>query len=118
MPTTITSSSGTLYPLALSQYSTRRQARTIVHDVLGRSEPDITFRPASLRSGMLRLSFDSASASAAAENVHATGQTFTVVSPVEGVGGMRYVVASGDIERSYDGNGEWVLMVPFQEVLS
>ena len=117
MPTTITTSAGTLYPLAVSEYSTRRNARSIVHDVLGRADPDVTIRPASLRSGMLRMSFNSAASSLAAENAHATGQSFTVVSPVAGVA-MRYVVAGGQIERSYSDAGEWVLMVPFQEVLS
>jgi hypothetical protein len=118
MSTIITSGADTLEPTLVTGYASRREARSIVHTILGRENPDVTFRPASLRSGQLELLFTGESESLDAEQLHATGQTFALISTDRASVEMTYVVADGTIERELDDatRDVWIVRVPFQEV--
>lgn len=136
----ITDGSETINPTLVLGYESERQARNVVHPILGSQESDVTLRPAGRRTGTLRLFFasgtasgyawvdgyyvpvsdgvDAAEDSKAAEDLHATGEVFTLVSDL-GTVAMSYVVPRGGrIRRSLDEQTRrhWVVEVDFQEV--
>jgi hypothetical protein len=121
MSTVITYSGGAINPDMVLGYQSQREAGNIVHPILGRDNPDITFRPARLRTGRLELGFYSDTAeedSLAAEEAHALGVIFNLASTDRGSIEMSYVVA-GSVVRSLavpSGTGAWTLDVDYQEV--
>ncbi len=116
MSAIITHDAGTITPTAVSSYEAEQAAGNIVHDVLGRAHPDITFRPAGLRTGTLTLTFASAVDANAARLALATGTVFELVAPEQPTIDMAYVVA-GTIGTVLGAALEWTLLVGFQEVL-
>lgn len=118
MPTTITHSAGTILPIAVEGYRAARPIRNLVHDALNRSSPDITYRPAGLRSGTFNLVFDSEASALNAFAVLAVPQAFTITNVDLASLNMRFVVAGGDLDIEQDRSvaGPWRVAVPFQEV--
>jgi hypothetical protein len=116
-PTVITHDTTTIEPVVVEGYESTREGRNVVHPIIGRAEPDVTLRPANLRTGTLRLVFDDEDASAAAELEHATGGVFAVVSTERATIEMSYVVA-GEIVRGLDEDTseDWIVTVEYQEV--
>lgn len=120
MSTLITHGADTITPTQVLGYDTEREAGNIVHPILGRSNPDVTLRPARLRTGTLTLGFHGRTSEAdslTAEALHATGGVFAVVSTDRATVEMSYVV-DGMIRRELDDESRdaWVLSVGFQEV--
>jgi hypothetical protein len=120
MSTVITSGSETIEPTIIDGYSSGRESRNIVHPILGRSEPDVTLRPANLRTGTLTLGFEGPTSeidSLEAETLHATGGVFAVVSTDRGTVEMSYVV-NGQISRTLEDETRdaWLVTVDYQEV--
>ena len=115
MSTVITHDGGTITPLAVSEYSVEQEAGNIVHQVLGRTDPDVTLRPAGLRTGTLTLTFRTAAEGDDARRQHATGTVFTLTSSDVDVVNMRYVLADklGTVQGKA---GEWIITVGFHEV--
>lgn len=113
--TTIIYSGGTIEPIAVSDYATSREGGNIVHPILGRAEPDVTLRPANLRTGTLTMTFADEGASRIAEDAHATGAVFGILSDERPTVEMSYVVA-GAISRTLGAAAVWTLTVDFQEV--
>lgn len=113
----ITHGATTIAPDIIDGFDSRRDSANIVHEILGRSNPDITFRPAGLRTGTLTLVFASETESAAAENVHVSGTVFTIVSTDRATIQMTYVV-QGEISRKLDAETRdaWVVEIGYQEV--
>lgn len=118
--TGITHTGGTITPEVVNGFEASRAARTIVHTILGRSDPDITYRPAGLRKGELSLVFGTGAEAAAAEAILVTPQIFTLSDPDVPEVAMSFVVADGDITRALDLETQsvWIVGVPFQEVAS
>ncbi|MFE7067484.1 hypothetical protein [Microbacterium sp. NPDC057658] len=118
MSTTITHSSGVITPTVQDGYAARIKTRTRVHTILGRRDPDITFRPAGLRAGTLPLVFASRAAAWAAVDVLVVGQVFTFDDSDNPEIGMKFVVPEGELEPRLDDETRsvWLLDVPFQEV--
>lgn len=119
----ITSGASVIEPTLILGYSSTRAARTIIHDIIGRAAPDVTLRPAGLRSGRMELAFltdDSESASAAAEAVLATAATFSLVSSDRASVSLQFVVPAGtNITRTLDDETRdgWVVAFGWQEVI-
>lgn len=114
---TIIHAGGVITPTAVANYSSTIEGGNIVHPILGRRDPDITLRPASLRTGTLSLIFDDETASRTAENDHATGGVFGLLHPSLPTVEMSYIVPrGGQITRTKSDSGEWILTVAFQEV--
>lgn len=115
---TITHSTGTITPRLILGWEATRPARSLVHEVLGRADPDITLRPAGVRSGTLRLLFTTGAEASAAAAVFAIAQTLTITDPDVAQVGMSFVVAEGDIVAQLDPETRrlWTLDVAFQEV--
>lgn len=118
MATVITHSTGTITPEEVNGFASAREARTIIHTILGRSDPDVTLRPAGLRTGTLKLVFATGAASAAAEAVVRYPQVLTLSDADVPEVGMSFVVAEGEITNTLDLETQavWVLEVPYQEV--
>src|SRR5688500_7572097 len=119
MSTVITYTGGSITPDMVLGYQSQRQAGNIIHPILGRENPDITFRPAMLRTGRLELGFYGATSEAdslAAEAAHGLGAVFTLASTDVGSIEMSYVVA-GSVTRTIEVPGTaWTVHVDYQEV--
>ncbi len=59
MTTTITSSEHTIIPTFLMEYSAERASRNVIHNIIGKAEPDVSLELDGLRSGTLNLFFES-----------------------------------------------------------
>ncbi|WP_157540754.1 hypothetical protein [Microbacterium sp. XT11] len=118
MSTVIVHSAGTITPKVVQGFESARAARTIVHTILGRADPDITYRPAALRSGTLTLVFANGADAAAAEAVLVMPQTFTLSDTAVPQVAMKFVVAGGDVVRTLDDGTRtvWTVKIPFREV--
>lgn len=119
MASTITHSTGVITPRAVNGWQSSREARTIMHPVLGRPHDDVTLRPAGLRSGELTLVFPLEADARAAENVFAVAQVLTFADTDRTTLGMSFVVADGEISVDLDDvtRNVWIVTVPFREVL-
>lgn len=96
MSTTITQGLATIAPDIVEGYESRSEARTLVHTILGRDEPDITGRPSNLRAGELTLViYDEIDASDAAMLLRAGG-VFDLADTSRPSIDMLFVV-SGDV---------------------
>jgi hypothetical protein len=104
-------------PLLTAGYQSSRQSRTVVHEVLGRSYPDVTVFPMSLRSGTLTLVYDNEADAAEAERMHAAGQVMTYADSDLPSASMTYIV-SGTLTRELDPQTRtvWLVAVAYQEV--
>jgi hypothetical protein len=103
-------------PLLVSGWNTTRAARAVVHDVLGRPDPEVTYRPAATRSGTLTFMFESLADAQRCESMHASGVVLTIADALTGT--MRYVV-SGDVilNAENDRGSAWSVTVSFREVV-
>lgn len=118
MTTTIAHVTGVVVPEVVNGFEGTREARTIVHAILGRPDPDVTFRPAGLRTGTLRLVFATGAAAAAAEAALTVPQVLTLIDNEVPEVGMSFVVAEGDIVTTLDTTTRvvWIVALPFREV--
>lgn len=118
MSTIITYSGGKIAPEVVNGFEASRSARSLVHTILGRPDPDITFRPAGLRKGTLSLVFANGAAAASAEAALVVPRVFTLVDADVPNVGMSFVVAEGDVESALDLDTQtvWIVRVPFHEV--
>lgn len=117
--TTITHANGVITPTIQDGYSASIPTRTLVHDILGRPDPDVTFRPAGMRAGTLPLVFADRAAAWAAAAVLVRGEVFTYDDPDLPEVGMAFVVGPGELTPRLDDETRdvWLLDVPFREVL-
>ena len=116
--TTITHDAGVITPQLVDGYQASSEARTIVHPILNRSSPDITFRAAGLRTGTFRCLFRLEVDAVDAFAVFRTPQVLTITDDARTGIGMSFVVADGDISVELDDKTRdlWWVEVPFQEV--
>lgn len=145
MTTIITQGDIVIHPDVVDGYQASSESNTKVHKILGRSNPDITERPADLRKGTLRLVFggagsggvvyvivdgivvgvgtsigDAEARSAEAETVHNSGGVFSLQSDERTTIVMDYIVPEGSsARRELDGatRDVWIVSVDFQEVI-
>lgn len=107
-------------PSLIEGYETTRTSRHIVHHILGRREPEVTFREPSMRSGRLRMYFEDQYKLRTAEQVFALAEVLmlqTTRSEHEDVMRMCFVV-DGDMDCELTDTNQWVLTVGYQEVNS
>lgn len=119
MVDTITSGASTITPTIILDYSSDREAQSIVHPILGSSNPDITLRPASLRTGRLALGFQGSSSetdSKTAVDLLSTAATFNLVSPDRSTIPMLFVV-QGRVSRDLEdvSRDAWLVTFDYQE---
>jgi hypothetical protein len=115
---TVPSRTASTTPVLVTGYEARRETRSVLHNVIGRVDPDVTLLPATLRTGTLRLLYDNEAAAAEAEAMHAQAQVFTFRDDDLSTVGMKYVL-SGGLLRTLDDptRAAWTVAADFQEVL-
>lgn len=117
MSVTITLGATTLHPTLVLGYESTRRSGNIVHTILGREDPDITFGPAGLRTGKLQVFCLDQTDALATEALHTESGVFALADPdLPGID-MSYV-PSGDIRARLDNRTviRWVVEIDYQEV--
>lgn len=122
MTTTITRGS-TVFTLTGSEsvglmgYRSERATGNIVHPIIGRGNPDITFGPAGLRTGTLRMMCASKTDALTLSNLLAGTGTFVLTDTDSPQINMTFV-PSGKLSTEVDSQGwkRWIVECDFQEV--
>lgn len=116
MATTITHGNTTIFPALVLGLESSQSSGNIVHRILNRSAPEVTYGPATLRTGTLVLLMESMGAAEEARMAHTETGTFTLEDP--DVPLTLTYVPSGDISLKLDETTRtfWVLSVDFNEV--
>ncbi len=116
MTTTLSDGTSTVVPILITGWATSRPARTVVHDIIDRSSPEVTLREAGLRTGVFEVVFATAADAFEAEAMHTQATAFTFADDTAGT--FDYVVPEGtEIEVELDETRRaWIVRVPFQEV--
>lgn len=117
MATTITTGTTTITPTLVTGWQASQESRNIVHTIIGRSTPDVTLKPANMRTGTLEMLFETAADADEARIVHMEAAVFTLTSSELAEVNMAYVVA-GTISSVLEDETRrlWTLSVDFQEV--
>lgn len=122
---TITGGSSVINFTVTTEFTSSRAARSSVHEILNREHPDVTLRPASSRSGKIKLAFlgeDAEAASDLAERVLAEPVTFTYLTDPERPSlALTFVIPdNGRIYRELDATtrDDWTVEIDFREVSS
>lgn len=114
--TTITQGGTTLTPTLVLGYESERESGNIVHPIIGTGIPDITFGPASLRTGTLTIFCLDHAAALAVEALHLVAGYF-VLADVDLPGiNMKYVPAGKIAVKLDDARKRWTVEIDFQEV--
>lgn len=117
MPTTITYNTTTITPTLVVGWESAQDTRNVLHDVLGKSTPDVTLRAAKSRTGTLTTLWETAADAETCRALHENVGTFTLSSSELAQVDMAYVV-SGTITATLDqDNAEtWIVTIDFTEV--
>ena len=100
----------------VSGYESGQQIENILHPQLNGTGYNITYRPARLRAGTLRLLFATPAQAAAAITVLLAPNTFTLTADVAQVS-MTFVLRPGVLRPVLTEDVvPWMVEVPFQEV--
>lgn len=120
MSSSITHSTGTVTPELIDGYQATRPTRTIVHDIINRPHPDITFRPAGLRRGEFRCLFPDQADALSAYAALSIPQVLAISDPDVPAIDMSFIVGpegeSLAIELDDETRDAWWIVVPFVEV--
>ena len=106
-------------PLLVLGYSATRKSRTIVHEILGRSDPVITSQIPMRRTGTFQLLYNSRGAAVNAhESFCAFPGDWVYVDTDNPVGNMTFVIATGDltIELDPETRRNYIVTIPYQEI--
>lgn len=121
MSATITANGGagsTAPLLVVVPLEHQREPRTQLHDLIG-GGIDVTHRPPRPRAGEFRLLYADEASAAAAADLHARAQVFTLTWPERPTFQMQYVVPdSGGIRVTFDEATriKWTVTIGWQEV--
>ncbi|MEV8265965.1 hypothetical protein AB0P00_17645 [Microbacterium sp. NPDC077057] len=118
MSSSITHSTGTLTPELIDGYEAIRPTHTVVHDILNRPNPDITFRAPGLRRGQFRCLFPEQADALSAFAVLSIPQVFAITDPEVDAIDMSFIVGEGDLSITLDEDTRdvWWITIPFVEV--
>jgi hypothetical protein len=115
---TITSGTNNFSPKLIIAWGTSQESRNVIHDIIGRTDPDVTLKAASSRSGTLEMLFETASAAETARGILANGTTFTISDSETWLDGFNFVM-SGNIANVLEDTTRkvWVLEADFKEII-
>lgn len=116
--TTISDGTTTITPELVLGYETAQAGRNIVHDILGRPDPDVSLAPAALRAGTLNLFFLTAADADACRKLHARAAVFTYSATDTASTSMRYVLDSAGIGQALEDQTRkrWTVTIAYREV--
>lgn len=114
---TITAGGTVITPTAVTEYQSTRAGGNVVHRILGRTDPDVTLRPAQLRTGTLEAIFTSEADSRAAEVAVGDAGVMQYADDVSTVN-MTFVLGEGGVQRTiHESRAVWLLTIDYVEVL-
>ena len=119
-PVSGASQAETVVPAIMDGFSSTAKSKNVVHDVIGRADPDVSILPGGYRTGTLKLVFADESQSRICERLHLYASApLTITDDDLSTAAMTYVV-SGSVARALDEDSRtaWVVSVDFQEVQS
>lgn len=112
--------SGTLFfsPQEITAWETEQQSRNVVHTIIGRTDPDVTIKPASSRSGTLELLFLTAADANTARGILTNGASFTISESTAWLNGLTFVM-SGSITAVLEDTTRnlWTISADFTEII-
>lgn len=116
--TTITSGTLTFTPELVTAWAVSQESRNVVHAIIGRTDPDVTLKPASSRTGTLEMLFTSATLAETARGILANGTIFTISDSETWLDGFNFVM-SGNISTALEDETRnlWILTADFTEVI-
>jgi len=117
MSTYITAGAVTITPRLVLGYESTREAGNVLHPILGRAAPAVTYRPAQLRTGRMELLFVDEATAVAAEDALAVAESCTLASDVRASIIMTFVL-SGTLTRTLDDatRDAWTVAFDWTEV--
>lgn len=115
---TITSGTNSFNPVLITAWETTQESRNVIHDIIGRTDPDVTLKPAASRSGTLEMLFTSASSAETARGILANGTTFTISDSETWLNGFDFVI-SGSITNALEDTTRhlWTIRADFREII-
>lgn len=116
--TTITDGTTTVTPLLILRREHTRAAGTIVHEILGRPDPDVSLAPARTRRGRHRILFSDYAHAMECDALHRGASVLVLDDTDQPANSMSYVV-SGDITLTLDEqtSRRVIVEVEYREVL-
>lgn len=117
MTTTITTGATVITPEIITGWNTSQDSRNVIHEIIGRQDPDVTLQAAATRTGTLEMVFTSASAAETARQAFVNGTTFLIESDLTWLDGLT-VVMNGSISTALEDVTRelWTISADFQEV--
>lgn len=117
---TISDGTTTITPDLVLGYSTQQAGRNVIHDILGRGDPDVSLAPAASRAGTLNLFFLTEADAEQCRQLHAQAAVFTYTADDNTTTSMRYVVDQGGIGPALDDQTRrrWTVSVAYREVIA
>ena len=117
MANTIFDGSTTITPNLITGWESTQESQTVVHKVIGKSAPDITLKPASMRTGTLETVFLTANNANSARNFLSQAKKFILATDQTWLVEMHFVV-TGNVTCSLEPNTQnvWLVKFDFQEV--
>jgi hypothetical protein len=114
--TTVTKDAVTVTPLFVIGWQSAREARTVVHDILGKPTADFTLRPSGPRGGTLTYFFADLADAISCEVLHADAPGILVLSDTAIPGGTMAYVVTGDVSlvAANDEGRRWTLEVTYR----
>lgn len=116
--TTITDGVTTVEPLLVLGWSGTRPLRSVVHQLLGRTDPDVTLRASGVRTGSLEVLCADAASMQEIVDLHAAATVLTISDDVATFVDMTYVVAGEIAFGLHEFRNRWVVTIPYQEVVT
>ena len=107
----------TITPLQVLGYESSQQTGNILHDIIGRSDVDVTFAAAGLRTGTLTFLFGSLATVLACRDLHASIGLSVLADSDLPLIGMKYVPSGAIVVAQDQDLLYWTLAVDYQEVL-
>lgn len=117
MTISITRGVTTIYPSLILGYKSERKSGNQIHNIIGSGSPDVTYGPASYRTGTLQIFCLSWTDAVALETLHTQAGKFTLTDTVTTSVSMTYVPSGAIASELDDQTGKrWVVSVDYQEV--
>jgi hypothetical protein len=99
--TTISDGATTITPILVTGWESTRTAENVLHNIVGRSDHDVTYRPAGMRAGTLECLCESLEAALQLEALAAQPKRLTLTDPDHPSIGMTFV-PTADIRVTLD----------------
>lgn len=116
---TIASGTSSFNPASVTTWATSQTSRNVIHDIIGRADPDVTLKPASSRAGTLEMLFTSQSGAETARGILSKLGVFTITTADPAwLNGFKFVI-QGEVAVALDSTTQnaWVLTAGFKEVI-